>query len=294
MTDPNITRWRRYGHDRLYIDIDGTRIGYWDLNTNTPHPDAHEHSPTIHAAATRWLTTNQPTDRSPAAPTDPVDASVLIDNTGAVGSPDWLDLANTRPGAAARAQAQALRDAAPIRTFLARALGVKTDERAWRIGADGEEAVAAQLRKLGERWHVLHAIPIGNNGSDIDHIVIGPAGVFTLNAKHHPNANIWVRGNTIKVNGQNVPYVRNSRHEATRAAKLLSAATGLTVPVTGAIVIYGAQRGLTIKQQPDDVHIVARRQVSQWLRCLPSILTDERVAHIYDHARRSTTWQRGK
>ncbi len=66
----------------------------------------------------------------------------------------WTDLSVNRPGAAARERALAERDAAPIWTLLARVLGVNTDERAWRISADGEEAVAAQLAKLGPEWVV--------------------------------------------------------------------------------------------------------------------------------------------
>ena len=82
------------------------------------------------------------------------------------------------------------RQAAPVKTLLARVLGVHTDERAWRIGADGEEAVAARLAKLGGHWRVLHAVPVGDRGSDIDHVVIGPAVVFTINSKHHPHASV--------------------------------------------------------------------------------------------------------
>ncbi len=73
----------------------------------------------------------------------------------------------------AREAAQAARDAAPVKTTLARVLGVHTDERAWRIGADGEEKVAAQLAKAARkdlRWRFLHAIPVGERGSDIDHL----------------------------------------------------------------------------------------------------------------------------
>ncbi|MDP9431276.1 MAG: NERD domain-containing protein [Actinomycetota bacterium] len=55
---------------------------------------------------------------------------------------------------------------------------MKTDERAWRIGADGEKAVAARLAELGDRWRVLHAVPVGERGSDIDHVVIGPRLAF--------------------------------------------------------------------------------------------------------------------
>ena len=42
----------------------------------------------------------------------------------------WLDLATNEPGAAAREQAVAAKDAAPVRALLARVLSVHADERA--------------------------------------------------------------------------------------------------------------------------------------------------------------------
>jgi len=88
-----------------------------------------------------------------------------------------------------------------VRTFVARVFGVHTEERAWRVGAVGEEKVADRLAKLvtkDPRWRVLHAIPVGERGSDIDHLAIGPAGVFTINAKYHAGAKIWVGGDTLR------------------------------------------------------------------------------------------------
>jgi hypothetical protein len=171
----------------------------------------------------------------PARPPDgPLDDRTPIGapsaDTAAV--PDPTDLALNRPGQAAREQAVVHRQAAPLKTIFARVLGVHTQERAWRIGADGEQAVAAQLARLDSEWLVLHAIPVGNRGSDIDHLVIGPGGVFTINTKHHPDASIWVGGNTFMVNGQRQPYVRNSRHEAQRASRILTAASGFPIVVT--------------------------------------------------------------
>jgi hypothetical protein len=171
----------------------------------------------------------------------------------------------------AREQAHALKQAAPARTLLARALGVRNDERAWRIGADGEEKVATQLEKVLRkdlRWHILHAVPVGERGSDIDHVVIGPGGVFTINAKHHPGAKIWVGGDTFMVNGQRQPYIRNSRHEAKRAADV------------------------AVKKAPDDVFVVPRAQVARWLRRSPEVLAADAIEAIFATARRSTTWQR--
>jgi hypothetical protein len=209
--------------------------------------------------------------------------------------PGVEDLADRRAGVMAREQAVALKQAAPVRTFVARLLGVHTDERAWRIGADGEEKVAAQLAKLARkdpRWRFLHAIPVGENGSDIDHLVIGPGGVYTLNAKHHPGGNIWVGGGTFRVNGHRQPYLRNSRHEASRAARLLSAACARPVSVTGVVVPVGAD-SLIIRHAPTDVHVVNRMGLVKWLRARRDQLDPAAVDAVYEAARRSTTWQPG-
>lgn len=205
----------------------------------------------------------------------------------------WEDLAERLPGAAARAEAVRLRKERPIHTALARVLRVHTDERAWRIGADGEEKVAVRLAKLAKRdpqWRFLHAVPVGERGSDIDHLVIGPPGVFTLNAKNHPGAKIWIGGDTFMVNGQRHPYVRNSRFEARRAAKLLSAATGAPVLAVGVIVPVGAA-DIRVKKLPADVKVVNRMRLVRWLESLPPVLPPNHIDALFNAARRSTTWK---
>jgi hypothetical protein len=152
--------------------------------------------------------------------------------------------------------------------------------------------VSAQLHRLAKkdpRWKFLHAIPIGENGSDIDHVVIGPGGVYTLNAKHHPRSSVWIGGNTFMVNGQKQPYIRNSRHEAARASRLLSDACGFPVPVVGMVVPVGAN-SLKVKEPPSDVKIVNRMALRDWFRKRPVVLSDEQVVTVFEVARRSTTW----
>ena len=205
--------------------------------------------------------------------------------------PDLLDNA---PGAAARAQAAALREAAPARTFLARLLDRRTAERAWRVGADGEAHVATQLARLARRdprWRVLHAIPVGTRGADIDHLVIGPGGVYSLNAKHHPDAPVWVGGDAFLVRGQRQPYVRNSRHEAVRAGRLLTSASGVPTHVRGVIVPVRA-RSVTIKTPPDGVAVVPWRRIGAWLAGQPPVLDEHTASVLFEAARRLSTWQR--
>ncbi len=233
----------------------------------------------------------QTTEAAPVA-AEPAAVPAAVSQEAATARP-WIDLSTNRAGTEARERALAAREAAPVKTFFARALGVHTDERAWRIGADGEEKVASQLSRAAKkdpRWRFLHAIPVGDRGSDIDHLIVGPGGVFTANAKHHPGAKIWVGGSTFVVNGNKQPYIRNSRHEAARAAKLLTAACGFPVHVEGLIVTVNAD-DVVIKNAPDGVGVVPRMQVAKWLLRHGDILTEEALDVIFDVARRSTTWR---
>jgi hypothetical protein len=131
-------------------------------------------------------------------------------------------------------------------------------------------------------------VPVGNRGSDIDHVVVGPAGVFTVNTKHHPGARIWVAGDTVKVNGLRHAYIRNSRYEAERASRLLSDACEFDVPVTPLIVVVNVEQ-LTIKDPPQDVHVLTRGRLRGWLQRRPELSASTGEA-IFEKARRSSTW----
>jgi Nuclease-related domain len=55
----------------------------------------------------------------------------------------------------------------------------------WDRGATGEEAVGKILDSLaGEGWRPIHDLDTGRG--NIDHVVIGPGGVFTVETKSHP------------------------------------------------------------------------------------------------------------
>ena len=307
-----VTRWVRFGHDRLYVKAaDGTQVGYRDNKTGIEHLESGANLDTLRTGlAAYWARGGRPApEAAPGAPVNGLTAAVpssgefqphppaaVPSASALLVAPEqpWTDLSLRRPGTAARDQALAKRSEAPVKTLFARVLGVPTDERAWRIGADGEELVAAQLSKLGPAWKALHAVPVGNRGSDIDHVLIGPGGVYTVNAKHHPGANVWAGGNTVMVNGSKTWYVRNSRHEAGRAAELLSARAGFPVHVTGLIAIIGDRDKVTVKSQPPggEVFVLPRRQVADWLSQRGPVLGPEQVAALFEVARRSTTWMR--
>lgn len=51
-------------------------------------------------------------------------------------------------------------------------------------GATGEEHVGGLLEGLPSEWHVLHDISLQRG--NVDHVVIGPAGAFSVETKSHP------------------------------------------------------------------------------------------------------------
>jgi len=298
-------RWTRYGRDRLYVhDSDGQRVGWVDLQTGVQtleRPDlAQEFSAIVepHLAASMGgsvATPRQGVTPLKEVPTDESDLELAhaIDEFEE-------DLAANRPGSGVRAQAESelagMKSRSRIGTALARAFDVKTDERAWRVGAQGEESVGARLDKLVEHgWHVLHSVPVGTNGSDIDHVVIGLGGVYTVNTKNHPGKKVWVGKHAIKVDGHSQPYLRNSRFEGERASRLLSDAVGFPVFVKPVLVILTGTLvpQVTVKQRPDDVVILDRLDVPRAFRKAPTRLTQQQIDHIYAVARRRQTWAQG-
>jgi hypothetical protein len=204
----------------------------------------------------------------------------------------WTDLAANVPGRSVAATAAALRHEAPIRMMLARLLGVHTRERAFRVGAEGERVVGARLARLPESWYVLHSVPVGSRGADIDHVVIGPGGVYTVNTKHLPDARVWLRGDTLVVNGHERDDVPAARAEADRASRLLGRAVGKPVAVVGIVALVGAENGFNVRCQPADgsVTVVGQRQLVPWLLRRRAVLRPSDVESIFAASRRPATW----
>ena len=55
----------------------------------------------------------------------------------------------------------------------------------WERGAQGEAAAADKLRDLPPLFTVLHDLQVPGSAANIDHLVIGPSGVFVVDAKRY-------------------------------------------------------------------------------------------------------------
>ena len=199
------------------------------------------------------------------------------------------DVRARRAGTSARQKAAELGSASGgVRGFVDRVLDRKTDDRAWRRGAEGEEEVAHRLAPLErEGWTVLHDLPIGSRGANLDHLVIGPGGVFGLNTKHL-TGKVEVRPRTLRHNGYSTDYYPKAVKESERVGMKLQAVVGVSVPVRPVIVVMGAI--MTVIQEPTDVSVVGRKHVANWLRTAPCVLTPGQIEIFASAARRPSTW----
>jgi hypothetical protein len=73
------------------------------------------------------------------------------------------------------------------------------DAVAWQRGATGERRTARLLDPLERQgWAVLHDLALPGSRANIDHLVIGPGGVFVIDSKHYrgrlqfdPSGRLW-------------------------------------------------------------------------------------------------------
>jgi hypothetical protein len=177
---------------------------------------------------------------------------------------------------------------APLRTTVARLLGLHTHERARRHGATGERVTAWWLGRLPEGWHLVNDVPVGERGANIDHVIVGPAGVFTVNAKNL-TGKVWVAHGEIRHNGHKTDYVRKALFEASRASMLLSAAVGSPVAVQPVLAILADD--WTAHEALDEVFVGSPRAVKDWLRHLPSQLAPHDLTRITAAAADVQTWR---
>ncbi|MFF7476477.1 NERD domain-containing protein [Streptomyces sp. NPDC008092] len=159
----------------------------------------------------------------------------------------------------------------------------------WYAGLEGERRVGRELERLSSfGWRVLHSVE-KINGGDIDHLLIGPGGVFAINTKTHRDASVWVGDTMAKVNGgEPRPYSAASNAEASYVRGVLGRYCDFAVPVEPALVFVGVA-SLTRAATQYTVRIYREREVAS-LGPLAGKLTADQVERVYTVARHRRVW----
>lgn len=208
------------------------------------------------------------------------------------------DLALNSPGAISTERARDLRASNPVRSRAERLLSVRTDEHWLRETAAAEKKVAVDLERLGSRWRILHAVPVGPDRPAISHLAIGPAGVFTLATRgfrpSHPRGPLerieaQVMGDDLKIHGHSLPYLREARAQAWRSARVLSGALGQRIFVRPVVALVGVDE-VRFYDLPHRVDVLPRRQLVRWFGQFPPRLDAPSIEAIFTAARLGDTW----
>jgi hypothetical protein len=278
VSELRVSAWKRYGHDRLYVNLpNGQKVAWFDCRSGRLHLLVEEHREGVLDALAPHLPSTSSPRASQALTTTPASVSLRAED----------DLAGRRPGEALRERVGEV-SLGFWGWLVARLFGHRLEADGWRTGLAGERKAGAQLERLTFRgWKVLHSIPLPRD-VDIDHLLIGPGGVFCVNTKCHRGARIWVGDDSVKIGGQSYPYVRKSRAEAKRATRALTRACGFAVDVQPVLLFVEAAK-VTVVSSLHDVRVVTDREVRSLGR-LKGTLVPTEVDAIYGAARNARTW----
>jgi hypothetical protein len=157
------------------------------------------------------------------------------------------------------------------------------DASAWRRGAAGERRTARLLGPLERHgWAVLHDLAVPGSAANLDHLAIGPGGVFAVDSKQYQgrlqldsSGRLWHGRYSL------APALRAASFEADQAARVLPDPGVAVVPV---VAVHGTQVPLG-KVVIQGVPVLPARRLPRMLRQLPAVLRPERVAVLTDQAR---------
>jgi Nuclease-related domain len=148
----------------------------------------------------------------------------------------------------------------------------------------------AKMRRAG--YHTLHARPIPDSREVIDHLVVGPTGVYAIDSEK------WLKDLPIRTrNGKQLWHgpeskkqrLEHARWEAQQASDRLSAALGYEVEVRPAMAVYGPPIPWDIATIRD-VDVFSGPRLRKYLRRRARMkkdvprLTRDQVREIYDAA----------
>ena len=146
----------------------------------------------------------------------------------------------------------------------------------WERGAQGEEAVARALTDLPEGWVALHDLAWpGRQRANIDHVVVGPGGVFVVDAKNW-SGRVEVRDQVLMQNG------RQREQTVVSAAEAAIALQGIVPPPASCMGVLCFVRDEPLTGRARDVMVCSTSNLTSMLLSRPSVLTAEDVRRCVD------------
>jgi len=162
----------------------------------------------------------------------------------------------------------------------------KAPATAWRRGSEGERLTAIVLETLERRdWVVMHDVALGRTKANIDHIAIGPTGIFVLDSKHwkgrakFDTRKGWIYG--VRLSDTAASTLAERDHVV---AVLQDMVEKWRLPVHVAWVMTGVPQPL---EEIDGVDVIALRDLISYLTDRPGVMRTGRVRQLVHRAERT-------
>lgn len=168
---------------------------------------------------------------------------------------------------------------------------VADETAAARRGAHSrqDESIGARLERLvPSGWLVLHDVPVGLQGGLLDHLLIGPGGVYTIRSYAHPGSAVCLSRTGIVIDGRPSHYLRDAQLEQSRVEELLRSAAGVVVEVRAVIVLDAVILATPVR--PEAALVTTRDDVPDMFRRMPPRIAATKVEAIRAAAGRRSTW----
>ncbi len=148
--------------------------------------------------------------------------------------------------------------------------------RAWDIGAGGEERLGPILASLeADGFVVLHDLRVPRGRENIDHLIIGPPGIFVVETKTYKGS-VRVRGGELYINGR-----RKTTFFEQVDRQLAAVESALDVTkVGGFICVLGGDFPWFGRPAARGIEVTPPKRLIETVRTLPAILDAEQVAHL--------------
>ncbi len=149
---------------------------------------------------------------------------------------------------------------------------------AWQRAADGERHLARLLEPLAKQgWGVEHDLPVRGATGNLNHVVIGPAGIFAIDVRHY-RGRLRLSRDGLLWHGRTflLPSLSATRAKADRLQDRIGAPDIWVSPIVA--VLGGVVPGGQVTSM--GVTVVPARRLPDVLRSLPPTLTPERAREV--------------
>lgn len=146
----------------------------------------------------------------------------------------------------------------------------------WEKGAAGERAVQELLAQLPAEWTVFHDVHWpGRSRANIDHLVVGPGGVFVIDAKNW-SGSMQVRDGVLRQNG----YRRDSAIESAKAAAAAVASLAPSLPSSAVVPVLCFTGDAATDGALGGVVLCSADQLLQYLLRRPATMSQEWLDYL--------------